>query len=175
MVLNSESITPLFKPGVFLLDLDLPSEGFRPELVFDDILFLKRQEFHLSLITAAEGFLEKVGEAKAYWALKVASLGIYWQVRVLQEAYRVTRSCNRQNPYRRDTIILMCEVTGANVFYKKLQELSGFVGDKNKPPAEPRKQYITLYCAGNYNGIDLVSHRDFETFSKQIPFDSLRS
>ena len=124
--------------------LPIPSLVIPPTLRFDDVDWLAKREFHVTMLnTEAE---ESLGKR----AISAAKRGLHFEVALRDEHWMLTKG-------RARSIIRMCGVAGADEFYARLG-------------IEKPLLHVTLYTIGDRRGIGVDTHDELDRIGTRIHF-----
>jgi hypothetical protein len=120
-----------------------------------------KKEFHVTLIGSGreEELARGKAAASADEAIDTAVEGRRFTVRLREEAWRVSRGRER-------TIIVLCEVEGAEEFFTRLEEVLG--SSIERPP-----YHVTIYTVGSQKGIGLATRKELERKGSRLTPDEM--
>jgi hypothetical protein len=146
--------------GGLLVQLeDFPTIASTIELGGDR--FKAKKEFHVTLVGSgrAEELAKGKSDAAVDDAIDTAVEGRRFAIRLLEEGWRLSR-------VRERTIILLCEVDGAEEFFTRLEQNLG--RSIERPP-----YHVTLYMAASQKGIGLATRKELERKGRRLSADEM--
>ena len=118
-------------------------------LTLGGCVFDVKSEFHVTMLGGKQ--IRELGGSHALEAVGSCARDADFSVRLGDAAWRVTKN-------RRESIILLCEVDGAEGFFRNLEAALS-------RPIERPPYHVTLYTRGDPGGIGVYTAEDLEKYA----------
>ncbi len=152
------------KSGV-LLRLSNPAEEFPSEISVRDVLFVRKEELHVMLVSSGlmRTLVAQAGE-QVIEKLQSVSQDIRFCVYVQHRLYHASKSSIEGY---KDSLVAPRNVPDAGIFFLKAKNILGLQDTFPTPPF-----HVTIYTADNSQsrgGVGLWSKEDFERYATAVP------
>ena len=149
-------------PESVLLHLDLRFAHLPERATIGGTEWVVKDEFHVTMLSRSHGI-------KSARYLRPAIAKAKFSVKFIPMLLRISKLYEGEGPVARESIILLCEVGGSDVFY----------GELNKHPETlipPVSHHVTLFTLDNATsrrGIGLPTFDDLMKFSRPIDTEAM--
>ena len=161
--------SPVFKSetGFAALVVDFSKLALAPEITIDQKHYVLKDEFHATLVGYGHEFCKRLAEAKSVSLKEAERMSkdlfveavqqIDFRINLVPAYFKVYKKYQRNWPYTRRSIMVICTVCNGCEFYNRLTGFSGV-------PFCTVPHHVTLYTLPDEmsrRGIGLVNTRQF--------------